>query len=213
MTLNLRGEIYGRLTVLEPTAKRAGNSLVWKCKCRCGNQAAEISARDLRSGVRRGCGACADSIHPLYSIWRGMISRCENSTSPGYKDYGGRGITICERWRKDFLNFVEDVGERPANFYSIDRKDVNGNYEPGNVRWATPDEQANNKRDIWKGLTEEAILEIYAANILEISIKNLSEKFSVTEKTIYNIRTRNYSIKATDICIKYMLNKLKSPKG
>lgn len=83
--------------------------------------------------------------HPLHGIWYGMIHRCRFKSNTNYSRYGGRGIQVCERWN-DFAAFLDDVGPRPNKAHSLDRIDVNGNYEPGNVRWATSAEQANNKR-------------------------------------------------------------------
>lgn len=81
-----------------------------------------------------------------YATWTGMKSRCSNPNETGYANYGGRGISVCAEWRHDFQAFFEYMGPKPDPSYSIDRIDVDGNYEPGNVRWATPKEQANNKR-------------------------------------------------------------------
>lgn len=82
----------------------------------------------------------------IYHIWRGMMDRCENSSLPSWEYYGGRGIRVCERWRESFVVFLKDMGPRPDGM-SIDRIDVNGNYEPGNCRWATIATQSRNKRN------------------------------------------------------------------
>lgn len=82
---------------------------------------------------------------PLYSIWRGILDRCNNPRITGYKNYGGRGVRVCERW-STYANFEVDMGPRPSPLHSVDRIDVNGNYEPGNCRWASSRVQARNKR-------------------------------------------------------------------
>jgi hypothetical protein len=84
--------------------------------------------------------------HPLYPTWGGMVQRCTNPNNDNYARYGGRGIQVCGRWRVSFAAFLADVGERPSPKHSLDRRDTNGHYEPGNIRWATKLEQGKNTR-------------------------------------------------------------------
>ena len=162
---NLTGHTYNRWTVLEyagTTGVGRCQPSLWKCRCECG-QIRNVVGTTLTNGSSKSCGCLsAESIaerstkhghakrrdmHELYGTWTGIIARCENTNSPRYSDYGGRGVSICDRWRKSFADFLSDVGERPSKKHSLDRyPDKNGNYEPGNVRWATDTEQAQNKR-------------------------------------------------------------------
>lgn len=151
--LDLTGKTYGYLTVKEfskvKTSPCGSKNSMWICECKCGNDV-EVLAQSLKSGNTLSCGCYKISIHTkhgmvntgTYKSWSGMKSRCFHKSTPLYKNYGGRGITVCDRWL-DFNNFLLDMGERPKG-KSLDRIDVNKNYEPSNCRWATVFEQANN---------------------------------------------------------------------
>lgn len=154
------GHKFGRLTVLRFAGRKSKQSY-WFCRCECGTEFATYIGNVVR-GLTRSCG-CLHSEHssaaatthgetrqlsktPEYACWVQIKTRCFNQNYVEFHLYGGRGITMCDRWRDSFENFLADMGRRPSRKHSIDREDVNGHYEPGNCRWATSSDQAKNRR-------------------------------------------------------------------
>lgn len=201
----LIGQRFGRLVVIERTESKYGKAH-WICICDCGNTTGPVATGTLKSGHSKSCGCIqkehavkhgkSKAIHrmgdtKIYRVWQAMKQRCNYPKTKYYKNYGGRGIKVCEEWESDFTTFYEWA---MANGYedglSIDRKDVNGNYEPSNCKWSTNLEQQNNTRYnvmlTYKGETKTAsqwarLLNVKRAKIYRLASKNLSgdEIFSI----------------------------------
>jgi hypothetical protein len=157
----LSGFVFHYWTVIGESGRRSANRNRYVlCRCECGTER-EVFLPNLKNGKSKSCGCRPGkrvvplnfkhgmSETPEYQAWNSMIHRCTKKNDPGWKHYGDRGIRVCDAWLDrdhGFALFFDHVGQRPSDEHSLDRIDVDGHYEPGNVRWATREEQSRNRR-------------------------------------------------------------------
>lgn len=168
--IDLSGRRFGRWLVLDRAPNKGGRRTAWNCHCDCGSDAVVIG-ENLVAGFTKSCGCLRAYVghavnlrhghclnrgnSPERQSWRGMKDRCNNPNHVRYARYGGRGITICERWQSSFEQFLADMGPRPPGM-TLDRINPDGNYEPDNCRWATSHEQAVNRSGPWEERSRNA---------------------------------------------------------
>lgn len=158
---NLLGKKFGRLTIMSRYGSNTNGSITWMCLCDCGNEVV-VSGSNMKNGSSQSCGCLqrentgkanrkhglADAI-PLYTTWGNIKARCHNSNRTDYSSYGGSGITLCDEWKNDFMTFHDwAIANGYKKGLTIERKDVNGNYDAINCTWITPSEQAKNRRNV-----------------------------------------------------------------
>ncbi|MNE26673.1 hypothetical protein D3C80_1200490 [compost metagenome] len=207
---DLSGQIFGRLTVIDRAPNKGGRTM-WNYLCECGNSGSTASYY-LTTGGTTSCGCFhremigrmgrdqathgatrGGKLTATYSSWSAMRERVLSKTHHAYARYGGRGIEICERWLvgegllSGYECFLEDMGERPDG-HSIDRIDTNGNYEPGNCRWATPAMQARNAVDNKMSGMDVGILHAMVAND-NSPLSTMADRFGISKQHAWRIKT------------------------
>lgn len=176
--MDIIGRTFNHLTILEYAGKNKHNKSLYKCKCNnCGNTKNMIGT-EVKNGYTKSCGCLKKqnknvthgmSGTTIYKKWKNIKGRCFNPNTSNYKWYGGRGITMCDEWKNDFVSFYKDVGDIPFEGAELDRIDNNGNYEPNNVRWVDHKINSNNRRKYqnktgYTGVTYKEKIKKYQAN-------------------------------------------------
>lgn len=196
---DLTGQRFGRLVVTSDAPRLGKTSgACWNCVCDCGGSAI-VRGYHLRSGHTQTCGCrrslgfvTTERVAVERATWRAMLHRCSDLES---KRYGGRGITVCERWKDSFESFLADMGKRPSPAHSIDRIDNDGNYEPGNCRWATRKEQARNSTTT--KLSEADCTAITQRKLRGDHVEDIASEFGVSANYVYRVVTFTAGADAT----------------
>lgn len=194
---DLAGQRFGRLLVVCKATDVGARYTSWLCACDCG-VTSEILTGNLNNGTSRSCGCLKREVAskrflthghsgtPTHGCWMAMRQRCINPNANGYAHYGARGIAVCDRWLESFENFLADMGERPSLRHSIDRYPNNdGNYEPGNCRWATKTEQMRNTRAT--KLTHQLVQEIHGRREHGEAVKSIAHRLGLHQGSVYNV--------------------------
>ena len=194
--IDLRGQKFGRLTVIERAENAKDGKVRWLCQCECGNEVV-VSSDHLRRGNTKSCGCLRGQNHgmsktKIYKKWKNIKKRCFNLNCKRYFDYGGRGITMFAEWINDFQKFYEYVSKLPhygEDGYSLDRIDNNGNYEPNNLRFATTKEQSlNQRRTIFVEYQGVMMTLMEAAELSGIPYKTLLDRYHAGDRGEYLFR-------------------------
>lgn len=210
------GDKFNRLTAIKFVCRGKINEQLWLFKCDCGKEKIMKAGR-VKNGYSKSCGCLAIELTKkrnklkdshrmsktkIYGIWMAMKERCRNKKCKGYKNYGSRGIKVCDRWLNSFENFYKDMGERPKG-KSLDRIDNNGNYTPENCRWATPIEQGNNMRKN----------RLLTYNGKTLTVTQWSRIIGINNRTIFDRISRRLEIEKILSSTKYLGNNQYSTKN
>jgi hypothetical protein len=190
---DMTGQRFGRLLVTAMAPARIAGEAAWVCSCDCG-AIVTVRGYSLRSGDSKSCGCLKNALlvqrsktHGLratseYGSWSMMKNRCLNPRTPAFADYGGRGISVCPQWVNSFETFLSDVGKKPSSGHTLDRIDNDGNYEPGNCRWSTYNQQARNRRST--RLNEPKLRALQALLRCGWAVRDLAPYFGVHPDTL-----------------------------
>lgn len=188
-------ERFGRLIVLEYIGKIKGRHMV-RCVCDCGKIKTYILS-NIKNGHTKSCGCLIkDNKKPRtikhgqyktseFKAWQSMIQRCYNTNSHNFKLYGGRGITVCDKWRDSFESFLQDIGKKPSKKHQLDRINNNANYTPDNCRWSTPQQNSNNRRNTIYVLFNNEL----------VTISDLSKRYNINNNILRSRIKRGWSVK------------------